>query len=101
MRKTIIILLVMLSSMIHAENYPYRSDFLWGTVPDHADWLYRCGETATIDIQLYKYGIPRDASISWTLADDMLPPDRKGTLTMRNGRAVSYTHLTLPTICSV
>lgn len=87
MRKTIIILLVMLSSMIHAENYPYRSDFLWVTVPDHADWLYRCGESATIDIQLYKYGIPRDASISWTLADDMLQPDRKGTLTMRNGRA--------------
>ena len=22
-----------------AENYPYRSDLLWVTVPDHADWL--------------------------------------------------------------
>ena len=22
------------------ENYPYRSDYLWVTVPDHADWLY-------------------------------------------------------------
>ena len=23
-----------------AENYPYRSDVLWVTVPSHADWLY-------------------------------------------------------------
>lgn len=23
-----------------AENYPYRSDYLWYTVPDHRDWLY-------------------------------------------------------------
>lgn len=28
----------------HAENYPYRSDYLWLTVPDHADWLYQTGE---------------------------------------------------------
>ena len=26
-----------------AENYPYRSDYLWLTVPDHADWLYKTG----------------------------------------------------------
>ena len=24
-----------------AENYPYRSDVLWVTVPNHADWLSR------------------------------------------------------------
>ena len=24
---------------VMAENYPYRSDYLWLTVPDHADWL--------------------------------------------------------------
>lgn len=22
---------------VNAENYPYRSDYLWLTVPDHAD----------------------------------------------------------------
>lgn len=30
------------------ENYPYRSDVLWITVPNHADWLYKTGEKATI-----------------------------------------------------
>ena len=34
-----------------AENYPYRSDYLWVTVPDHADWLYQCGEKATVEVQ--------------------------------------------------
>ena len=31
---------------VKAENYPYRSDYLWLTVPDHADWLYKTGEQA-------------------------------------------------------
>ena len=45
-----------------AENYPYRSDVLWVTVPDHADWLYKMGEKAQVEVQFYKYGIPQDRS---------------------------------------
>lgn len=41
---------------VAAENYPYRSDVLWVTVPDHADWLYKTGEKAKIEVQFYKYG---------------------------------------------
>ena len=37
-----------------AGNYPDRADYLWVTVPDHADWLYRTGEDATVEIQFYK-----------------------------------------------
>ena len=43
-----------------AENYPYKSDVLWVTVPNHADWLYKTGEKVTVEVQFYKYGIPRD-----------------------------------------
>ena len=32
----------------YAENYPYRSDYLWVTVPDHAEWLYQVGERAHV-----------------------------------------------------
>ena len=39
---------------VAAENYPYRSDVLWVTVPDHADWLYKTGEKAKIEVQFYK-----------------------------------------------
>ena len=45
-----------------AENYPYRSDFLWVTVPGHADWLYEKGERAEVEVQLYKYGEVRSAA---------------------------------------
>lgn len=71
-----------------AENYPYRSDYLWVTVPDHADWLYRKGEKARIEVQLYKYGVPVDAEVKYEIADDMLPPDRKGEAKLKGGRAL-------------
>ena len=71
-----------------AENYPYRSDYLWVTVPDHADWLYRAGEKARVEVQLYKYGIPLDATVNYEIADDMLAADRKGEVVMKHGRAV-------------
>lgn len=38
---------------LHSENYPYRSDVLWVTVPDHANWLYKTGEKAEVEIQFY------------------------------------------------
>ena len=71
-----------------AENYPYRSDYLWVTVPDHDDWLYRAGEKARVEVQLYKYGIPQDATVNYEIADDMLAADRKGEVIMKHGRAV-------------
>lgn len=70
-----------------AENYPYRSDVLWVTVPDHADWLYKPGEKARIDVQLLKYGIPRDGVVEYELGQDLLPADKKGTVTLKNGKA--------------
>ena len=70
-----------------AENYPYRSDVLWVTVPDHADWLYKTGENAVVDVQFYRYGIPEDAVVEYTVADDMMKGDVKGTVKLSRGRA--------------
>ena len=36
--------MVLLRVAAPAENYPYRDDALWVSVPDHADWLYQTGE---------------------------------------------------------
>lgn len=72
-----------------AENYPYRSDILWVTVPDHADWLYRTGEQAKIEIQLYRYGIPQDGvEVSYALGQELLPSEQQGSVKLKNGRAV-------------
>ncbi len=71
-----------------AENYPYRSDVLWVTVPDHADWIYKIGEEATVDVQHYKYGIPVDgATLEYAIGGDMMPAETKGLTTLKNGKA--------------
>lgn len=88
MKKLLLLAVVMLIGIgINAENYPYRSDCLWVTVPDHTDWLYKSGEKAKVEVQLYKYGIPRDCEVSYTIGDDNLKPDAKGSVRLSNGRA--------------
>lgn len=72
---------------VKAENYPYRSDYLWLTVPDHADWLYKTGEQAKVEVSFYKYGIPRDGEVNYEIGDDMLKADKKGSFKLKNGRA--------------
>lgn len=84
-----LVMAVLLILPATAENYPYRSDVLWVTVPDHADWLYKTGEKANVEVQFYKYGIPQDGlTVSYELGGDMMPSDTGGTVTLKNGKAV-------------
>ncbi len=86
MRKYLLLFALLLSAAVtRAENYPYRSDYLWVTVPDHADWIYKTGEKATVRVQFFKYGIPRDGVVEYTLADDRLADDKSGTATLKGG----------------
>ena len=87
--KQLLIILFSLFSIVtlNAENYPYRSDYLWVTVPSHADWLYKTGEQATVEVQFYKYGIPRDGTVEYAIGDDLLDADVKGSVELKNGRA--------------
>lgn len=80
--------LLILPSSARTENYPYRSDFLWVTTPDHSDWLYKSGEEAKVEVSLMEYGVPQDAKVSYEISQDMLPAYKKGTVTLRNGKAV-------------
>ena len=73
---------------IKAENYPYKSDYLWLTVPDHADWLYQTGENAKVEVSFCKYGIPRDGELKYSIGNDMLQADKHGSVKLKNGRAV-------------
>ena len=70
-----------------AENYPYRSDYLWLTVPNHADWLYKVGEHAKIEVTFCLYGIPQDVEVSYEIGRDMMPAERHGTVQLKGGRA--------------
>lgn len=93
--KTIFLLLAFILAMnmsgvqnIKAENYPYKSDYLWLTVPDHADWLYQTGENAKVEVSFCKYGIPRDGELKYSIGNDMLQPDKHGSVKLKNGQAV-------------
>lgn len=93
--KTIFLLLAFILAMnmsgvqnIKAENYPYKSDYLWLTVPDHADLLYQTGENAKVEVSFCKYGIPRDGELKYSIGNDMLQPDKHGSVKLKNGRAV-------------
>ena len=93
--KTIFLLLAFVLAMnmsgvqnIKAENYPYKSDYLWLTVPDHADWLYQTGENAKVEVSFCKYGIPRDGELRYSIGNDMLQPDKHGSVKLKNGRAI-------------
>lgn len=71
-----------------AENYPYRSDLLWVTEPDHPDWIYRTGEKAKIKISLFKYGIPQDGiAVNYETGSELMPSDKTGSITLKNGKA--------------
>ncbi len=71
-----------------AGNYPQRSDVLWVTVPDHADWIYRTGEKASVEVQFYRYGIPQDGiTVHYELGGDLMPADASGSVVLKHGRA--------------
>ena len=89
MKKSILCLywIMLVVFVTNAENYPYRSDVLWVTVPNHANWLYKTGEKASVEVQLFKYGIPQDeVMVSYEIGDDLMPADTKGSIVLKKGK---------------
>ena len=88
MRQLLLAVLLLLGISTQAENYPYRADYLWQTVPDHADWLYKTGEKAKVEVGFYRYGMPQDVEVNYEIGPDMMPATSTGKVTLKNGRAV-------------
>ena len=84
----IIIFALMAVTGLKGENYPYKSDYLWVTVPDHANWLYKTGEQASIEVQFYRYGMPCDGEVYYAIGNDLMETDTKGVLKLREGRGI-------------
>ncbi len=73
---------------VSAQNFGNQTDVQWAAVPNHADWLYKTGEKATISVQVLLHGMPQDGlEIAYSLGQDELDDDTRGTVTLRNGRA--------------
>ncbi len=86
-RKLFLLVLFVMMAVCNmcAENYPYRSDFLWVTVPDHTDWLYKTGEKAQVEVQLYRYGVAQDGEVTYTVCRDMLDGGHTGKAVLKHG----------------
>lgn len=85
---TLFLILAMNVAVAFAENYPYRSDYLWYTVPNHSDWLYKVGEEASIDVMFLKYGIPQDGVVEYEIADELCDADSRGKITLKQGKGI-------------
>lgn len=56
--------------------------------PDHADWLYECGEKASFDISVRTASnAPVEGDIYFEISEDMLPALDKGYITLKEGKA--------------
>lgn len=81
-------LVCLFTLFICSENYPYRSNDLWITTPNHSDWIYKTGEKATVTVSFYEYGILKDGlEISYRIGQDCLDADTEGVVTLKNGTA--------------
>lgn len=56
--------------------------------PDHADWLYECGEKASFKVSVRTASnAPVDGDIYFEISEDMLPALDKGNITLKGGEA--------------
>ncbi|MDR0981769.1 MAG: acetylxylan esterase [Culturomica sp.] len=87
--KLILFFFLISGNLVSAENYPYRSDVLWVTTPDHVDWIYKTGEHAKVTVSVYLYGIlQKGIEISYTVGNEQFPDDMMGKVVTKNGKAV-------------
>lgn len=84
-----LIVSVLLISNVFAENFPYRSNVLWVTIPDHSNWLYKTSEEAKITVSVYEYGIQQDGlEIQYETGPELMLSRDKETITLKSGKAV-------------
>ena len=83
----VICLFLLITMMTSTENYPSKVNYLWLTVPDHSDWLYKIGETATIEVSFFLFGIPQDIEVIYEIGPDMMDPTSQGKVMLEDGKA--------------
>ena len=75
--------------LLVAQNTVPQTDVVFYAQPDHADWLYKTGEQACVDVQILAYGVPASGmELDYELAPDELDADAEGRVrTDAEGRA--------------
>ena len=84
----IICLLLLISISLEVENYPNKVNYLWLTVPDHPNWLYKVGEIASVEVSFFLFGIPQDIEVTYEIGPDMMPSTSNGKAMLEGGKAI-------------
>lgn len=66
------------------QPHPYIEIML---TPDHADWVYETGQKATVEVRVYRFGIPIETEVAYRVGPEMMPPTQTGTVGTRGGSA--------------
>jgi len=55
--------------------------------PNAKDWTYKTNEPASVEVSVLQYGVPMEnVNISYEIGPELLPPDQKGNMLLKNGR---------------
>lgn len=79
---------VIFTKLIFAQNYPYKSDLLWVTTPNHTNWIYKVNEEASVTIEVYEYGVlQNNIDIEYDYGLELMPSEKAGVIHISNGKA--------------
>ena len=85
--KRLALFVILSLSIFVVEAQPKISFIKVEVTPDHADWLYKCGEKPqfAISVRTCSNAPVKDAEIYYEVSEDMLPPIAKGNMVLKDG----------------
>lgn len=84
----VICLLLLISISLGTENYPNKVNYLWLTVPDHHNLIYKVGEIASVEVSFFLFGIPQDIEVTYEIGPDMMPSTSNGKAMLEGGKTI-------------
>ncbi|MXN90853.1 prolyl oligopeptidase family serine peptidase [Flavobacterium sp. Sd200] len=85
MKKILLFLILLLTNCIAIAQT--NSDVLWVTTPGSTNWVYKVNEEAKVTIQFYRYGIPQDIEIKYSIGPELLKATKEGKIKLVKGKA--------------
>lgn len=87
-RCLLLLQLLALFTNVLAQNTPAPSKLIeFVLTPNAMDWNYKVNDNTSIQVSVLKFGVPmQDVSISYEIGPEMLTPDKKGSMVLKNGQ---------------
>lgn len=84
----LLVLSLFLVNAVCAQNSPAPRKLIeFVLTPNAKNWIYGAGENASVQVSVFKFGVPMEgATITYEVGPEMLPAEKKGSLVLRNGQ---------------